>query len=186
MSSSSTKKRADLRYRGSARSERAAERSVGGTRPLARRATAHINGVRRSSRSFRLRIISGKRWEGCPVRGLLFGARCPSPHHQGNWAPVHEGFATHGVNPVIRVDPKLPLSVEPARAAVSCELRGWPELLMIRQSAPRPQALSSANLCGSNAPGTSIEPRRARRTRRTRRTAEPPREHPERIPLASL
>jgi hypothetical protein len=32
---------------------------------------------------------------------------------------AHEGFATHGVNPVIRVDPKPPLSVEPARAAVS-------------------------------------------------------------------
>ena len=46
-------------------------------------------------------------------------APSPFPHIIKLLAPVHRAVASPGVNPVIRGDPKLPLSVGPARAAVS-------------------------------------------------------------------
>jgi hypothetical protein len=46
-------------------------------------------------------------------------APSPSPTSSKHLAPVHGTVVSPGVDPVIRLDPKLPLSVEPARAAVS-------------------------------------------------------------------
>src|ERR1700738_63691 len=45
--------------------------------------------------------------------------RALSPTSSKHLAPVHGAVASQGVNPVIRGDPKLPLSLGPARAAVS-------------------------------------------------------------------
>ena len=55
--------------------------------------------------------------------------RALSPTSSKHLAPVHGTVASQGVNPVIRVDPKLPLSVGPARAAVARCRWGRPERL---------------------------------------------------------
>jgi hypothetical protein len=58
--------------------------------------------------------------------------RALSPTSLKHLAPVHRAVASQGVNPVIRGDPKLPLSVGPARAAVARCRRGQPERLSLR------------------------------------------------------